>query len=718
VLFVASQLFGQTVASPTLDPAAITVGRRTVVTVGSLVTFQGSSRPDIVTLWLVRPHGIPVFPLALLNDRGRDGDTIAGDGIYGGRFFWRQDDPGPLDLKVSALFLRQYRTVWSSAATLQANPIGVPDSPRPFNPTKVINDNISGGQVVCNEILLSFKQPQPMDVVNATISGIGATLVGTLPALSVYQIEIPTCTEVALHAAIDTLNANSLVAFAEPNAIGQFTSSFIFTNEDRLYPQQWALPRINAPNAWALIQSGAAIGVIDTGVNSSQEDLAGEVISQFNQCASLDQSYNCVPSLDAQDDDGHGTGVASIAAARTNNGHLMAGVAFQAPIIAEKISYYSPDMMLRNAFTAGQVALAIVDAVLHSARVINLSFTLPPTNVTYAIQLALDYAAKHSCVVVASAGNDDSREAPYPAAYPSVIAVGASDENNQRSVWSYVCPGTFVTPFQASNYGPWIDVYAPGTDIVELKYKDNSDTGWKNECGGGTSAAAAFVTGTASLMLAANPSLTASQAKAVIRGTASDFGTEDDAGNKMLILNAGAAAQEAIALTKEPPPQYVSFLEGNPGVPGDGTLINASFSQFSWSFHPTAPIRLSQVTDGITIFIFPPPGTPNVQSINGGFDTIAPNKSGGCKSGFSSGFPMTSFPTYTVNAVQGAAISFSRAALESMVASIESSRHCGFTLNDMQISVIRVTTSASGAQPIEQLDAVAVAFTKDTMDGP
>jgi hypothetical protein len=156
-------------------------------------------------------------------------------------------------------------------------------------------------------------------------------------------------------------------------------------------------------------------------------------------------------------------------------------------------------------------------------------------------------------------------------------------------------------------------------------------------------------------------------------------------------------------------PSWLTFLEGNPGIPGDGIFVNASYSDYSWSFHPTPPIPLSQVTDGITFFIFPPPGTPNVQSINGGFDAIAPDKSGACQSGISSGFPITTFPTYTINGVQGAAISFSLATLEQIVAG-----SCDFTLNDLQITEIRVTAHTSGTQPIQQLDALGVVFANVT----
>ena len=164
-----------------------------------------------------------------------------------------------------------------------------------------------------------------------------------------------------------------------------------------------------------------------------------------------------------------------------------------------------------------------------------------------------------------------------------------------------------------------------------------------------------------------------------------------------------------------PTAQFISFLEGNPGMPGDGLLVTASGPSYLPTFHPTPPIPFSQITDGLTLVIFPPAGTvQSVANINGGFDTSAPDKSGACESGFSSGFPITTFSTVTVNGVQGAVVTLSRASLQSEVAQTEQARSCGFTFNDFVIDAIRVTTDASAATFVTILDALAVSFSQSS----
>lgn len=159
--------------------------------------------------------------------------------------------------------------------------------------------------------------------------------------------------------------------------------------------------------------------------------------------------------------------------------------------------------------------------------------------------------------------------------------------------------------------------------------------------------------------------------------------------------------------------QYLSFVEGNPGVPGDGTLVSASNPLSFPVFHPSPPIAFNQIADGLTLVIFPSAGTiQNVGQINGGLTTLAPNKVGSCQSGFGLGFPIATFPVVTVNGVQGAVVNFTRANLESVVTNTEQSRSCGFTFNDFVIDRIFVSANTSGIPLLTALDAVAVSFSQ------
>lgn len=175
-----------------------------------------------------------------------------------------------------------------------------------------------------------------------------------------------------------------------------------------------------------------------------------------------------------------------------------------------------------------------------------------------------------------------------------------------------------------------------------------------------------------------------------------------------LLVSAVLVADRRASNTTRAPAEggaYLQFAEGNPGSPGDGLIVNASGASNNQEFHLTPGLRFSEVTDGVTFVVFPPPGAvKNVAEIVGGFDTSAPAKSGGCRAGFSSSFPLRTFPTVSVNGVTGAVITIPRVELELVVATTERSRSCGFAFDDFVIDKIRFTASG---RLVNALDAVA-----------
>jgi thermitase len=221
---------------------------------------------------------------------------------------------------------------------------------------------------VCNELLVTFTPGTTLRAITATANIVGGTVVGWLPSLGIYQIGLPTCGAARLEAAVAKLQAQPDVVSAQTNTIGQLFTSV--TPNDPLFPDQWSLPKIQAPSAWSMIETGRTIGIIDTGISYNHPDLADQVILGLDQCASLDANKNCVVGFHPMDTFGHGTGTASIAGATTNNGIGMAGVAFRVWLIAEKIGIVQGNQFV---FTSYGVAYAIVDAVDRGARVINLS---------------------------------------------------------------------------------------------------------------------------------------------------------------------------------------------------------------------------------------------------------------------------------------------------------------------------------------------------------
>jgi hypothetical protein len=211
---------------------------------------------------------------------------------------------------------------------------------------------------------------------------------------------------------------------------------------------------------------------LDSGIDALHPDLAGRVVAGRNIVKGND---------DTADDIGHGTMVAGIVGAVTNNALGVAGVAWAAKIMPVKVT--NPT----GAATDTNVAAGIRWAVDHGADVINVSLSgVIDDNV---LQTGVDYATTRDVLVVAAAGNSGSAVPEFPAASRGVVAVGATDAAGHR------------TPF--SNYGPWVDVNAPGVRIATTKANSG---GFTSESG--TSAATALVAGVAVLLRAAHPDAT------------------------------------------------------------------------------------------------------------------------------------------------------------------------------------------------------------------
>lgn len=204
---------------------------------------------------------------------------------------------------------------------------------------------------------------------------------------------------------------------------------------DPCYRYQWHLRQVGLPGAWKLGQGvGVVVAVIDTGV-SRVPDLAGTTFVP---------GYNFVgDNDDASDDHGHGTHVAGTIAQTTNNRLGVGGVAFGASIMPLKV------LSARGSGSMAAIAQAIRYAADHGASVINMSLGGPfPVGV---ISNAVKYAREKGVTVVAAAGNDGRGRVSYPARYPGVIAVAATQFDESTTFYS--------------NWGPQIDVAAPGGNV-------------------------------------------------------------------------------------------------------------------------------------------------------------------------------------------------------------------------------------------------------------
>lgn len=310
---------------------------------------------------------------------------------------------------------------------------------------------------------------------------------------------------------------------------------------DPYYSLQWNMTAVRAPVAWGANTggSGPIIAVLDTGVSLNHPDLKANIIWGWDFVNN--DGY-------ADDDHGHGTHVAGIAAAAGNNGLGVAGVSWQARLMPVKILDY------RGMGYPEDAQAAMHWAVDQGARVLNLSF-----GTMYAspfLEEAVAYARSRGVVVVAAAGNvgGDSGltkgTTMYPAAYEGVIVVGATDSGDR------------VTYF--SNDGPFLDVTAPGASIL------STVPGGYNRYSG-TSMATPHVSGLAGLVWAAHPQLTAAQVATAIMATAKDLGTAGwDPSYGYGLIDAGKAVLMApqVAATELPARPALSALGQPEPVPG------------------------------------------------------------------------------------------------------------------------------------------------------
>jgi thermitase len=228
--------------------------------------------------------------------------------------------------------------------------------------------------------------------------------------------------------------------------------------------QEWAIPKINAAQAWDYsLGTGVTIAILDAGVNGTHPDLVGKPVR-----AEIDDTDGATADGD------HGTSVAGVAAANTNNGVGIAGLGWDSRILAIKVLDNSGSGL------ASWVARGIRDATDLGAKVINLS--LGGDTDSLAVRQAVDYATGAGAVVVASMGNAGTTSPVYPAAIDSVIGVGASTEGDSLAGFS--------------NRGTGLDISAPGQNLPA----PIPPNGYDNVAG--TSFSAPIVSGIAALLLA------------------------------------------------------------------------------------------------------------------------------------------------------------------------------------------------------------------------
>ncbi len=389
-----------------------------------------------------------------------------------------------------------------------------------------------GTLTVPGRILLRPKQSAAQQTLQATFDRLGAKLEGKISQINVHILQVP---EQARDRVLDALRSNPNIEFADPDFVLQPSA----TPNDPYFSQAWHLPKISAPTAWdtTVGSTTVTIAILDSGIDSTHPDLAGLLVPGWNF---YDNNSNLA------DVSGHGTAVAGIAAALSNNGLGVAGVTWNCRIMPLRITDLSGNGL------SSSIANALTWAADHGSRVANVSYG-NVSKITTIINAAQYFQSKGG-VVTAAAGNsatfDSTADSPY------FVLVSATDQNDVLCSWS--------------NTGNNVDLSAPGQNLV------TTVNGGGYGFASGTSFSAPTVAGVAALVLSANPSLSGTKVQDILRQNADDLGTKGwDSSYGWGRVNAARAVAAASGQT---PPQDTTAPTAVITSPAAGAALANSVS--------------------------------------------------------------------------------------------------------------------------------------------
>lgn len=352
-------------------------------------------------------------------------------------------------------------------------------------------DAPSGGAgYVMGEVLVKFKSGTPQAVADEQIARNGARTVDRIRALDVLVLSVPKNQEQRI---ISALSKNPNVEYAEPNYRGFATS---VPDDPHFGSYQWNLENtgqtivnqagtvdadIDGPAAWDTATGRTPAGpvrvaVLDSGIDQDHEDLSQKIVAQRN--------FTSADTSDAEDRWGHGTHVAGIIGATTNNGVGVAGGCPDCALMNGKV--LNDDLNGSYSWYAS----GITWAADNGAKVINLSAGGSSPSKT--LERAVNYAWSKGAVFVAAAGNSGGTKRLYPAYYQHAVAVAATDNRDQKASFS--------------TYGTWVDVAAPGVNVFSTTpnhpFKNETINGRSRDYdyGSGTSMSSPMAAGVAALV--------------------------------------------------------------------------------------------------------------------------------------------------------------------------------------------------------------------------
>ncbi len=331
-------------------------------------------------------------------------------------------------------------------------------------------------------------------------------------------------------------------AFAQPN--------------DPKFDQQYAPQQVGAPSAWDTTfgSEGVTVAIVDTGVDYTHPDLE----SRFGTNKGYDFAGGD-GDPDAPSGENHGTHVAGIASATTDNGTGVSGMSDSTLLACRALGGGSG--------STADIADAVEYATDQGADIINMS--LGGGGYTDTMKNAVSYAVNNGTLPICAAGNNGSGSVSYPAAYDECVAVSAVDENENLADFS--------------QYGPNLDVAAPGVDVLSTW----NDSPYNSISG--TSMACPAASGVAALGKAVEPGLTATELRSKLKNTAVDIGLseqEQGAGRVSAanIVGGGGGGNNAPTVSIDASSATVTVgqevtFDGSGSSDSDGSI-----SSYDWSF--------------------------------------------------------------------------------------------------------------------------------------
>jgi hypothetical protein len=418
---------------------------------------------------------------ATLTDDGEGGDLAAGDGVYTAKFSWAPAVAGLQTLTVTGVVDGDTA---SGQVQVAVYADGVPTRPYTGPHAGTVSDGET--EYYSDTIVILAESGADFAAVEDAAASVGGIVVGAF-LTDGWQILVPAAASFEdLVAVAQTVAANPVVVLVDLEALGSADEDTIEPN-DTWYPNQQNLDDFGMDDAWAFNTGRArmVVAVLDNGFDVAHPDLDDNITAGWDfGSGDADVAPNCQTWED------HGTHVAGIVGAEADNGIGVTGVNWNVELLVQKVF---------SGCGWGQVALAeaITASVAAGARVINMSLGVYGQR-NWMVAAALDEAFEHNVVAVATAGNDSVDTLRYPAAYERLEDFHSILHPNRVYVTDVLSIGNMETPtrrFAGSNFGDWVQFWAPGTGI------------WSTVVGGGvddlsgTSMAAPFVSGVASLIL-------------------------------------------------------------------------------------------------------------------------------------------------------------------------------------------------------------------------